>query len=48
MHYTDYAAFNSTVAQLTTNNHLSLYIVPSTCCSLSMVIIREVSKKGMQ
>jgi len=47
MHYTDYTAFNSTVAELTTNNYLSLYIVPPTCCSLSMAIIREVSKKGM-
>jgi len=27
----DNAAFNPTIAQLTTNNHLSLYNVPPTC-----------------
>jgi len=31
MLYTDFTAFNPTVAQLPTNNHLSIYNVPPTC-----------------
>jgi len=31
MQYTDFTAFNLTVAQLPTNNNLSLYSVPPTC-----------------
>jgi hypothetical protein len=46
--YADYKAFDKTIAQLTTNNHLSLYNVPATCFGLSMAIVREVSKKGIQ
>jgi hypothetical protein len=34
-------------AQLTTNNHLSLYDVPPTCFDLYMAILREVSNKGI-
>jgi hypothetical protein len=45
MQYTDYMAFNPTNAQLTTNNHLSLYSVPPTCFSLSMTIIRRSPTK---
>jgi hypothetical protein len=47
MHYTDYAAFNPVIAQLTTNTHLSLYHVPSKCFGISTAIIREVVNKGI-
>jgi len=40
-------AFNPTTAQLTTNNHLSLYNVPPTCFGLSMANIGEVSNEGI-
>jgi hypothetical protein len=47
MQYTIYNVLNPTTAQLTTQDHLSLYSVPPTCFGLSMAINMEVSK-GMQ
>jgi hypothetical protein len=38
-----YTAFNTTVAQLTANNNLSLYNVPATCFGLYMTTIMAVS-----
>jgi hypothetical protein len=47
MQYTDYAAFNPTIAQLT-NIHLVLYQVPSKCFGLSTSIIRDIANTGIQ
>lgn len=38
LQFTDYTAFNTAIAQLITNNHLSLYSVPHTCFGLRLII----------
>jgi hypothetical protein len=42
-----YTTFNPTIAQLTINNHLSLYNMPSTCLGLNTVNIGQVCYEGM-
>jgi len=42
-----YVAFNPTTAQLTTNNHLSLYDMPPICFGLSMANIGDISNAGI-